>query len=223
MFHNVLIADDQASTALNLQQTLPNNPLIGQVQAVNFCDDAMLRFRAARAKGCPFDLLITDLSFVTNGRNQKLKSGEELIEAIRLFDTEIKIIVVSVNDQLGFIQKLFNKYRINGFVDKGPYELVELTNAINTVATGPNYKSPALRAKLKNLSNLQEITEYQILLIRLVAQCDKIEDVATYLKRNNIKPYAQRTVEDRLSKLKDIFNVKTTIQLVLAAKGRGLI
>ena len=222
MFHKVLIAADKASSALDLYQTLPKNPLIGKVLKVKFYDDAMLKFWAARAKGSPFDLLITDLYFTSTRDYQKLTSGEELIEAIRLFDTDIRIIVVSEKKQLCFIQKLFNKYHINGFLVKDSYELVELTNAIKTIASGLNYAPPTL-PKLKNSSNLQEITEYQICLIRLVARCDKIEDVAAHLKKNNIKPYAQRTVEDRLSKLKDIFNVKTTIQLVLAAKEQGLI
>jgi hypothetical protein len=44
---------------------------INNVQQVQYCDDANLKIKKAALENSPYDLLITDLSFVQDHRKQK--------------------------------------------------------------------------------------------------------------------------------------------------------
>ena len=143
MFKKVLIAEDFDSINIAVAQTLE---LLGveQIQYAKYCDDALLKFKKAKHDNEPFDLLISDLSFVTDYRKVEIPSGEKLIEVIKKLDENINIIVYSVEDKSYTIKTLFEVHNINAFVHKGRNSISQLKTAIETLLYGKTFISPEL-------------------------------------------------------------------------------
>jgi DNA-binding NarL/FixJ family response regulator len=132
MFKKVLIAEDYESANISVQKTLEDLK-IQEPHYVYYCDDALAKIQRGIRDKTPYDLLITDLSFDKDHREQKLNSGKELIEAIRQEQSDIKIIVFSVEKKPDIIDTLFKKQDINAFVSKGREDTKELKRSIKAV------------------------------------------------------------------------------------------
>ena len=109
MFQKVLISDDLGSINKGVLSVLENLK-IRSVQQVQYSDDAYLKIKRAILDDAPYDLLITDLSFVKDHREQKYPSGEDLIIDLKKEYPELKIVVYSVEDRLQKVRMLMNKY-----------------------------------------------------------------------------------------------------------------
>ena len=82
MFAKVMVSDDLGSInsgVSNILQVLGVQDII-QVQ---YCDDAYLKIKSAALHEAPIELLITDLSFVPDHREQNFTSGEELVVILK--------------------------------------------------------------------------------------------------------------------------------------------
>jgi hypothetical protein len=76
------------------------------IQHSKYCDDA---FTSKSLKdNDPYDLLISDLSFKIDHRQNRLTCGDELIEAVKKIQPHIKTIVFSIEDKSYRIKSLFN-------------------------------------------------------------------------------------------------------------------
>src|SRR5690606_2636390 len=95
MFEKVLVADDLDCINQGVVTVL-NTLQIKNVTQVAYCDDAFLQIEKGVLDGVPFELLITDLSFVADHRKQKYASGEALISALKQRHPQLKIIAYSV-------------------------------------------------------------------------------------------------------------------------------
>lgn len=221
MFKKVLIADDLGSINQGVLSEL-GSLMTGDVQSVQYCDDAFLKIKKAIYDNNPFELLITDLSFKADHREQKYKSGEELISALQKEVPELKVIIYSVEDRLQKIRKLMGIQNVKGYVCKGRKGLWELSDAVNTIYENKQFVSPQIEQALSHKDNL-EITDYDIALVKQLSEGLSQEEVSIYLKKNNISPNSLSSVEKRLNKLKDQFKANNAIHLVAIVKDLGLI
>ena len=96
MFTKILVAEDYESSNISVQKALEDLQ-IANPKFASYCDDALRIIKMAVSENAPFELLITDLSFEEDHRAQKINSGQELIDAVREIQPELKIIVFSVN------------------------------------------------------------------------------------------------------------------------------
>ena len=78
MFKKVLIADDLGSINKGVLSLLDKTG-IRDVQSEQYCDSSYLKIKKALLDKDPYELLITDLSFKSDHRDEKYTSGEELI------------------------------------------------------------------------------------------------------------------------------------------------
>ena len=92
MFQKVLIAEDMDYINSGIKSELKTLK-IPQIDFVAYCDEALLKLKKAIIENNPFDLLISDLSFVEDAHDQQLKSGEALIFEARKLFPDLKIIV----------------------------------------------------------------------------------------------------------------------------------
>jgi DNA-binding NarL/FixJ family response regulator len=125
MFHKIIIAEDHQSANLSVQKTL-SDLQIHQTQHTSYCDDAYMKIHQAVQAKQPYEVLITDLSFDEDENIQKLKSGFELIKAVKRLHSRTKIIVFSAEKKDGIISNLFQEYDIHAFVHKGRNDMLEL-------------------------------------------------------------------------------------------------
>lgn len=221
MFKKVLLAEDIDSINAGVIQAL-NEIGVTQIDHVKYCDDAILRLRKAVLDNAPYDLFISDLSFEPDYREDKIKSGEEAITQARLLDTNIKILVYSVENKSFRIKSLFEKYSINGYVLKGRKSLDDLKVAIMQLYNKDGiYLSPSLQHILKE-KTVRQIDDYDIKIIKQLAEGITQDDLEMRFKELGITPNSKSTIEKRISKLKDHFRANNTVHLISIAKDLGI-
>ncbi len=76
----VLIVDDIDFNDIAAVQVLKELE-VPEIDFAKYCDDALLKIKKAYKDNEPYELLITDLSFKIDYRENILNSGEELIAA----------------------------------------------------------------------------------------------------------------------------------------------
>lgn len=221
MFKKVLISDDLGSVNKGVL-TVINSLNIKDVDQAQYCDDAYLKIKKSYLENAPFDLLITDLSFIKDHREQKYPSGEALVIALKKEYPTLKIIVYTVEDRLQKVRLLINKHHTNGYVCKGRHGLLELAKAIHAVYDNNIYLSPNVLQALNSKTNL-EINDYDIELVRLLSNGLSQDEISLHLKESNISPSSLSSIEKRLNKLRIQFKANNAIHLVAIVKDLGLI
>lgn len=221
MFKKVLIAEDFESFNISVQKVLKDLKVENPDYAF-YCDDAFLKVKKALHDEQPYDLLISDLSFEEDHREQKLKGGRELIEAVKAIQPNLKVIVFSVEKKADMVDNLFEQFEINGFVAKGREDSKELKKAIQAVFAGEKHLELEMKRSIKQ-KNTYEITTYDVTLVSLLSNGVLLKDISTHLKQNNIKPASQSSVEKRLGSLKESLQLTSNHQLVAFFKDLGSI
>lgn len=221
MFKKVLIVDDHDSVNEGIHNIL-NELGVNNVIKSHYCNDAYLKITKGYLDNKPYDLLITDLSFKEDYRNDKIGSGEELIKTLRNKYPELKIIVYSMEDRFQKARKLVQAHKINSYVCKGRNGLKELRKAINLSYTNELFISPSMENAINSEHNL-EITDYDVNLILQLSKGLSQEEISHYFKDNYISPSSLSSIEKNLNKLKIQFKANNTIHLVSIAKDLGLI
>lgn len=221
MFKKVLISEDIDSIGEGLVSLL-ERLCIKQIDQVKYSDDAYLKIKRAIKDEEPFDLLITDLSFIKDHREQKYQSGEDLIKVLKEEHPELKIIVNSVEDKLQKVRMLLNDYKVDAYVNKGRNGLKELEDAINTVYSQFQYISPNLKNALNNKKAV-EIEDSDIEMLRLLSLGRSQSYISQHFDDNQISPSSLSSIEKRLNKLRIHFKANNAIHLVSIVKDLGLI
>lgn len=221
MFKKVLIAEDFDSINIAVKQTLEQLG-VEEIHYAKYCDDALLKYKKALQDNEPYDLLISDLSFVSDYRQVEIPSGEKLIEVIRKTDSKIKIIVYSVEDKSYTIKNLFENQNIDGFVHKGRNSISQLKTAIEGLLYNKKFISPELAHTLQNKST-NEIDNYDVELLTHLANGVSLEEMEPLFKKLNITPNSKSTIEKRVAKLKDYFKANNNIHLIAITKDLGII
>ncbi len=221
MFKKVLISEDIDSIGEGLVNLL-ERLCIKHIEQVKYSDDAYLKIKRAIKDEEPFDLLITDLSFMEDHREQKYQCGEDLIHVLKEEHPELKIIVNSVEDKLQKVRMLLNDYKVDGYVNKGRNGLKELEDAINTVYSQFQYISPKLKRALNNKKAV-EIEDSDIEMLRLLSLGRSQAYISKHFEDNGIAPSSLSSIEKRLNKLRIHFKAANAIHLVSIVKDLGLI
>jgi len=222
MFKKVLIAEDLDTISITIVHALEELG-VPEIHYAKYCDDAYLKIKRALHDEAPFDLLISDLSFKTDHRENKLTSGEELIEAVKKDQAEIKTIIFSIEDKSFRIKSLFNKLDINAYVLKGRDSIPELKKTINRIyADDKKIISDELSYALRDKS-LCEIENYDIVLLKSLSKGLTVEEIVSEFKESKIIPNSISSLEKRINKLKIYFKANNNVHLIALAKDFGLV
>lgn len=221
MFTKVLVSDDLDCIHEAVVSVL-NNLGITNITQVAYCDDAFLQIEKAIAENSPFQLFITDMSFVADHRRQKYASGEALISALKQKHPSLKIIAYSVDDKLQKVRSLMQHHHLDAYVCKGRHGLAQLTEAIKKVDQGEIYLSPQVQNALdKKLS--VEISDFDLRLLTFLANGLSQKEISNKLQKKDIVPSSLSSLEKKISKLCIRFKAKNTTHLVAIVKDLGLI
>jgi len=222
MFNKALVVEDfdsVSTTMINAVKELS----IPEILLAKYCDEAYLKIRKALLNEKPFDLLICDLSFKNDFRENKLNSGEELIAAIKIVQPDIKIVVFSIEDKSFKIKSLFSDYGINAYISKGRNSIPELQKAIQGIY---NVNTTILSTELSHVlskKSLLEIEAYDIELLKLIAKGLMMVEIASEFKTKGITPNGSSSLEKRVNKLKTYFKANNNVHLIAIAKDLGLV
>ena len=222
MFHKVLIAEDLDSISIAVVQALEEISIL-EIHHAKYCDDAFLKIKKALHDNQPYDLLISDLSFKPDHRENKLNSGEELIEAVKKVQPNIKTIVFSIEDKSFRIKSLFNNLGINAYVSKGRDSIPELKKLIQHIYNNEEIKSSAEISHALRDKSLFEIESYDISLLKSLSKGLTLEDISSEFKDSGIIPNGSSSLEKRISKLKIYFKASNNVHLIAITKDLGLV
>ncbi|MCS3530319.1 response regulator [Chryseobacterium sp. JUb7] len=221
MFKKILIAEDHESISISVQKTLEELH-IPDVDYVYYCDDALAKVQKSIRENSPYDLLITDLYYEEDHREQNLKDGRDLIEKVKELQPSLKVIVFSAEHKSGVIDSLFSDYKINGYVRKARNDSKELKKSIASVFINENYLSLDLKQEVKKL-NSYEFSAYDITLVSLLSKGILQKNIPTHLQEKDIRPNSLSSVEKKLNSLKEDLEVTSNEQLVAFCKDLGII
>lgn len=222
MFTKILIVDDvdlnETAALLALKELT-----ITTIDCSKYCDEALLKIKKAKQEQQPYQVVITDLSFKTDHRHETIKTGQELIQAIKLGFPDIKIIAFSIENKAFTIKSLFDKYAIDGYVVKGRFTMPDLKTAVETIYNSDNkFLSPELH-HIQQDTTSNEIDNYDIIILEHLSQGILQENMEAKFKELGIAPSSKSTIEKHISKLKIYFSAKNTIHLVAITKDLGII
>ena len=221
MFKKVLVVDDHDVVNEGVLKVLQSNNITNVVKA-QYCDEAFLKIKKADLDNHPFDLLISDLSFKEDYKATKLKSGEDLVAAIKPEQPHISVIMYTMEERLQKVRTLITNYGVNAYVCKGRNGATELSLALKQVANNNVYLSPQVENALHKNNDL-EIDDYDIELVKNLSLGLSQSEISAIFKTQNIVPSSLSSIEKRINKLKDIFKANNTIHLVAIVKDLGLI
>ncbi|WP_300671324.1 response regulator [Soonwooa sp.] len=220
MFKKILIVEDHEYRNIGTLKTL-KELAIESYDIESYCDDAFIKFKKAQADNNPYDLIITDLSFDEDYRVQNLKSGIDLIQAIREISDDVKIIVFSIEKKPKMIEDLFNNKKINAFVSKSRNDDKVLKDAIQRVLQGETVIPFEVKSSMRQNSFL--ISDYDEILLQLLAKGLKQQEIGEELKQLGFKPFSQSAIEKRLSELRENLNAKNNIEMISMCKDLGIL
>jgi len=221
MFKNVLIAEDHQSLKISVDHTLKELGVLFTKYAY-YCDDAVLELKDGIRKGRPFELMITDLSFEADGREQKLGHGNALIEAVRDLQPDIKILVFSAESNPTVVNGLFQKLAIDGYVCKGRRDSIDLKAAVENLYRGKQFVSDNFRASVRH-KNAHDFTTYDTTVISQLAHGTLQKDIPAYLQQQGLKAASLSSVEKRLNQIKEALGFTKNEQLVAYCKDHKVI
>lgn len=221
MIKKVIIAEDYQSVNISVEKTLEGMGIVNP-DYVAYCDDAFHRINKALHQKDSYDLLITDLYFEPDHREQAINNGEDLIVRIRTLQPDLKIIVFSATGKPATIEMLFKKYNIDGYVCKGRNDAMELEAAIKQVEKHQRYYPRQYQKQVKQ-KNAHNFTGLDLAIITQLARGVRQKDIPAYLKQNNISPSGLSSVEKRLNLIKDAYDFSTNEQLIAFCKDNGIL
>lgn len=220
MFSKVLIAEDHEIENLGVINTL-KELMIADFTFVNYCDEAYTQLTQAIKEENPFQLLITDLGFIRDHRNQRLTAGPELIREARTLQPDLKIIAFSIEKRAAIIDELFKVNQIDGFVSKGRNDGKDLISTINKVFAGEKVLPQHLLNAIRNTT--QSLTHYDISLLKLIAKGWKQKEIVKHFADQGIKPDSRSAIEKRLNELREILDAKNNIEMIVLCKDLGIL
>lgn len=221
MFKKVLIAEDHEVANISVQRTL-NDLGVQEAKYVYYCDDALAWISKALRDQAPYDVLITDLSFEEDNNKQRITSGIDLIQAVKVIQPTIKILVFSGENRPVIINKLFNNYGIDAYVRKARRDAQYLNEALKALSNDKTYASQDIKQILKE-KNTFEFSTVDILIVKYLADGVKQMDIPHYLKQMNVKPSGLSSIEKRLNTMREVLSFTNNEQLVAYCKDKGFI
>lgn len=221
MFKKVLVAEDMDSINHAVASIL-NEMNIPEVAHAQYCDKAWLMAKKAYQHKQPFDLLICDLSFKEDHREEKIKSGKELIEILKHEFPDLKVLVNSIEDHPQTVRELWKSGNIDGYVCKDRRGLKELKEALEKISRGKIYNSPSIQKALHQ-RNLIVLNDFEISIVKFLANGLTQDQIEQKLKRKNIQPNSKSAIEKKLKDLREEFNANTNPHLISIMKDLQLI
>ncbi|SFN71178.1 DNA-binding response regulator, NarL/FixJ family, contains REC and HTH domains [Paenimyroides ummariense] len=222
MFKKVLIAEDIDTISFGIVTALAEYSTM-EIHHAKYCDDALLKIKKAIQENNPYDLLISDLSFKADHTKTILHAGEELVQAVKEIQPEIRIIVYSIEDRMAKIKNMFDNNLINAYVSKGRNSTQELKKAIENVYANEGKYVPENLQSMFREASVFEIEEQDIELLNLLAKGYSQEEISKDFRSKNYTSASMSSVEKRINKLKIHFNSRNITHLISQTKDIGLI
>ncbi|MCP9201340.1 response regulator [Gramella sp. GC03-9] len=221
MFNNVLIAEDQDFVNLGIREVLQNLE-IEKITHSQYCDEAYLKLKRAALDNKPFDLLICDLNFKADHRNEKIESGEALASLLKKEIPDLKIIINTVEEHPSIVKRVWSSGIADAYVIKDRNGFKSLETAIKKLTINDKYLAPSIEGILSQ-SNVIELSDYELELLKYVSKGYSQEEIHQVFKNYKISPNSKSSIEKKLKELRELFEAKTNPHLITVLKDLQII
>ncbi len=160
--------------------------------------------------------------FKKDHRDEKIKSGKELIAILKSENPDLKILVNSIEDHPQIVKELWESGNIDGYVCKDRRGLQELKKALESISKGKTYNSPSIE-KVLNQKNILVLNDFEINIVKFLANGLTQDQIEQELKSQNIKPSSKSAIEKKLKDLREEFSAITNPHLISIMKNLQLI
>lgn len=221
MFKKVLVVEDMDSINHAVGSLLAKLQ-ITHADHAQYCDKAWLMVKKAVMQGEPYELVICDLSFKPDHREERITSGQQLIGILKEEDPALKIVVNSIEDHPQTVRELWESGNIEAYVCKDRRGMKDLEEAILKINSGETYLSEGLKNSL-NHGNLLMLSDFEVKLLTAIANGLTQDEIEQSFKKQQISPSSKSSIEKRLKELREEFNANTTPHLISIMKDLRLI
>lgn len=205
----ILVADDHRMFMDGIKLLLESNP---RYQVVCMCANG--KEALSFVKDNPVDVALLDV-------NMPEMDGAETTKALKQMQPTIKIIIVTMHQELGIIRKMLRAGADSYLLKETSAQ--ELYSAIDKIFSGENYVSPLISSAVMQAlkTNVNEdftkLTLRETEVLKLISNGSTTAEIATHigLSVNTIETHRR----NMLSKL----GLKNTAQLVRYSVERGLL
>ena len=212
MFQKVLIAEDQDFVNLGIKGVLQKLQ-IESFSHTQYCDEAYLKIKRAILDNDPFDLLICDLNFKADYRDEQIESGESLAKKLKKEIPNLKIIINTVEEHPNIIKRIWNSGIADAYVIKDRNGFNNLELAINELESNDKYLSPSIESVLSR-SNIIELSDYELELLKFISQGYSQEQIHQIFVDKEVSPNSKSSIEKKLKELRDLFEANTNPHLI---------
>lgn len=167
------------------------------------------------------DILLLDL-VLKSEHPTKLKSGDELLREIYLWECKPKTIILSKLDSLDVLNYCIEQLEADAYILKSKTSVDEIIPAIDAVLENEYYYSYTIRKLLKYQFGLLEMDTTDRIILRELSNGLHQKEIVLVLEKKEIN-ISVSAVEKRIRKLKIKFEANTTSHLVGIAIRKGII
>ncbi len=214
---NIVLVEDHDMSASGIKFVLNEAGFTNTLKTFDTADSAYAHILSNEV-----DIVLLDLKLKSEDSNAQLLDGDDLLRSIRLQDIPIKVIVISMTDNLDILDYIIDNLGANGYILKGRNSLTEIIPAIECTLQGGVYLSPEIKIKRRDNVGLLELDHINRHILKALSKGLKQKNMLEYLKEREII-LSLSAIEKRIHNLKDRLDIKTTTELVAIAVKEGLI
>lgn len=211
----LLIVDDHPMTVkgyiYSLGEIVPQGSV--EILEVNSQDAAI---QALNESNADFDLVFLDISMPPS-KDGKLTSGEDLGKLLRKKQPNIKLMVLTMLNDVFRIKGIINDLKPEGFLLKTEITLEILSTAYYQVLNGNSYFSPEVGRLLKEPIDADiQIDSLDRKILYYISIGEKMKNLPMYI------PLSMATIERRKKNLKSVLQLKSGSDRELLEKAREM-
>ena len=163
-----------------------------------------------------FDIAFLDISMPAY-EEKELYSGEDVAKLVLKYKPNCKIIMLTMFTEFLKLKTLINKVSPSGIVIKNDLTFDELLSAFDKVINNELYYSKSILEMLSSHDNSLEIDLFDKQILFHLSKGTKLEDIPQFV------PISLNAIESRKANLRNLLEVQDDLDLVRAAKNKGLI
>lgn len=170
----------------------------------------------------PFDIVFSDLSF--SQQNLNIKSGDEFVRILNRDFPEIKKGIITGHSETNRVYNVIQNSKPSAYLLKESVIFNELLFAVDCMLKGETYYNQVVHQKILKRSVIQiSMDEVSLQILEQLPKHFKIKNLVGHIKNDSGKELKLRSIENKLSELRQILNANNNTDLVLKAKELGII
>lgn len=193
------------------------------IVTTNSCDEAYSLIQEA-LHNVPFQIIFTDLSFDNISLNSTITSGEELIKKIRQENILIKSAIITGHSETNRVYNVIHNLQPDAYILKGKCNTNELNFAIQKLLKNEVFYTHEIHQKIMKRAMIEiQMDDVAIQILKELPNHPKISNLVGIIKKSDGTFIKNRSIENKLAKLRIDLNANNNTDLILKAKELGIL